>query len=126
MSASNVSAIVIEDDNMIRHVIGAIIVSLGGEIIGDAESGDKGVALFSELEPDLVILDIGLGSESGIDVLKAILKKDSDAYIVMLTANDDPVVAEQCIHAGAKDFINKTLGAHKIADRLKVAVEAVG
>jgi len=126
MSESKVSAVIIEDDNMIRQVIGAIIVSLGGEIVGDAETGDKGIALKAELEPDLIILDIGLGSESGIDVLKAILRKDPEAYVVMLTANDDPVVAEQCIHAGAKDFINKTLGAHKIAERLKAAVEAVG
>lgn len=125
MTGKTVSAIVIEDDRLIRGVIGAIVVSLGGEIVGDAEDGSKGMALVDSLNPDLVILDIGLGKESGIDVLKAILTKHPEAYVIMLTANEDPVVAEQCSQAGAKDFINKTLGAHTIAERLKIAVEAV-
>ncbi len=117
--------LVVDDEVMIRKMIGALVASLNGEVAASVGDGKAAIESFREFRPGLVLLDLHMPGTSGIDVLRDIMKIDSAAYVVMLTAEDNPMMAENCANLGARDFINKTLGPQTIADRIKLALTAV-
>lgn len=117
--------LVVDDEVMIRKMIGAVVASLNGEVAASVGDGKAAIESFGEARPDLVLLDLHMPGTSGVDVLREIMKIDSTAHVVMLTAEDNPVMAENCANIGARDFINKTLGPQTISDRIKLALTAV-
>jgi two-component system chemotaxis response regulator CheY len=110
--------LVVDDDDDVRELFGAILESLDFEVVGTANSGESGVALFKETRPDLVLLDIRMPVMNGVTALREILKIDADAAVVMLTNVDGPSVADDCILAGAKDYIRKDRGMEALKSRI--------
>ncbi len=117
--------LIVDDEEMIRKMIGAVVVSLNGEVAASVGDGKTAIQSFKDLRPDLVLLDLHMPATSGVDVLREIMKIDATVHVVMLTAEDNPIMAESCANLGARDFINKTLGSQTISDRIKLALTAV-
>lgn len=67
----------------------------------------EGLKIIQNETVDLVLLDISLGDENGIDVLKQIKKADSSIDVVMVTGHRDPKLVVESIRAGASDYICK-------------------
>ena len=116
--AAKLKVLVVDDDPSTQRLFAVILQSLGCEVVGEAENGADGVALFKEKSPGLVLLDLEMPVMNGVDALKEIMAADSNASVVMLTAVDDKGVADDCILAGAKDFVRKNLGLEGIHVRL--------
>ncbi len=84
------------------------LVAAGLEVVGKALDGNECIALYQKLKPDLILLDITMPNKDGRDCLKELLKIDSQAKVVMVTAVGDEAVRAECLKLGAKDFIAKT------------------
>jgi two-component system, chemotaxis family, chemotaxis protein CheY len=110
--------LVVDDDDDVRALFGAILESLDFELAGEANSGEDGVALFKETQPDLVLLDVRMPVMNGVTALREILKIDSNAAVVMLTNVAGSSVADDCILAGAKDYIRKDRGIEALKSRI--------
>jgi len=121
-----VRTIIIEDEELMRQIVGSALMSLGCEIVGEAADGRSGVELFERTAPDLVLLDIRMPVMSGMETLTALLEKDPDAHVVMLTAVADSDLVEQCVIAGAKDYIKKHTPVDQLIQRLQKHVNRVG
>jgi two-component system chemotaxis response regulator CheY len=106
--------LIVDDDILIRALLASILKELGVEIVGEAANGREAIVAFSNLSPDLTLLDIQMPIKNGFDTLREIKRIDDNAEVVMLTANDDTVVAESCINAGARSYIKKGLGPDKL------------
>lgn len=75
--------------------------------------------------PALIILDLKLPKKSGLEVLKAIRENERTAGIpvVILTANEDPSMVEECYRIGANSFVRKPTNASEFSDAvLQVAM----
>lgn len=118
--------LVIDDMGSVRAMTKLLLASLGCEIIGEAANGADGFALFQAERPDLVLLDIEMPVQDGIATLKAILADDAEAHVVMLTSVDNMMVVEDCLFAGAKDFIRKDLAPEALKARLGEEVAKLG
>ncbi len=116
---ATVSTIIIDNEELMRQVVGTALMSLGCDIVGEAAHGRDGIDLFVRTSPDLVLLDMRMPVMGGMETLKALLAKDPDAYIVMLTAVDDADAIEECVIAGAKDYIRKGMPIDKMIERLQ-------
>ena len=68
--------IIIDDSKMMRMRLKENIESLGYEIAGEASNGKEGVALYDQVKPDAVSLDISMPEQGGIETLKQILEID--------------------------------------------------
>ena len=117
--------LIVDDDELIRLMLTALLGHLGAEITGEAANGKEAISAYSAQRPDLTLLDIERPVKNGIDTLKEIRKIDSSAEIIMLTANDNTAVAESCIHAGARTYINKREAPDVIAAVLKTHLDAL-
>jgi len=105
--------LVIDDEKLLRWSLQENFTR-GGFAVVTAESGLRGLELFSEEQPDIVLLDIYLPDVSGIDVLKTIKKEDPDAVVIMVTAFGDIETAVKAIKSGAYDFVEKPFNLEKL------------
>ena len=91
------------------------------QFIGEASDGPEAVRKAEELKPDLVVLDIGLPTVSGIEVARGILKLRPDCKILFLSQASSADVAQAGFSSGAMGYVVK---AHAGSELLP-ALEAV-
>lgn len=76
------------------------------EVVGTASDGGAALRVIREIVPDVVVLDLNLGNECGLDLMPVIGRHPGIAVII-LTASDDPRARARALAAGAAAFISK-------------------
>lgn len=112
--------LVIDDEPGILNVVTAYLRSEGYEYY-TAEDGPSGLSAFQAYKPDLVILDIMLPGMDGIEVLNQI-RRESDAYVIMLTAKSEEVDKVIGLSVGADDYLTKPFSPRELMARIKSAL----
>jgi DNA-binding NarL/FixJ family response regulator len=90
------------------------------EVVGEASDGLQAVAKAEQLQPDLVLLDLGLPIINGIEVARRIRKLSPDTKILFVTQNSSREIAQGALRAGANGYLLKS----EVMDLL-VAVETI-
>ena len=103
-----IQVLIVDDEPHIRSLLKVIVSSLGAEVVGEAGDGESAVALFRELAPNLVLLDISMPKLDGIEVLKRIMAINDKVLVIMLSAQDTMDVVNECLDSGARNFILKS------------------
>ena len=109
-----------DDSAVVRERLIEMLSELPGiEIIGQAQDGLEATNLIKKLNPDVVILDIRMPRENGIDVLQNI-KRDKQAPIVIMPTNYSyPQYRKKCMEAGADFFFEKSTEFEKVMEVVK-------
>jgi DNA-binding response OmpR family regulator len=81
-------------------------------------SGSEALAVARELDPDVVVLDIGLPGVDGLEVCRQ-LRTFSDAYVIMLTARDTEMDTILGLAVGADDYITKPFSPRELVARIR-------
>jgi len=89
------------------------------EIIGQAQDGLEATNLIKKLNPDVVILDIRMPRENGIDVLQNIKRDKQAPIVIMLTNYSYPQYRKKCMEAGADFFFEKSTEFEKVMEVVK-------
>jgi two-component system chemotaxis response regulator CheY len=110
--------LVVDDAMLMRRMIRDVAVEAGWEVVGEAKDGREGVALFDELRPDLVTMDVVMPEMGGLEALRRIRGLDPSARVVMVTALDQKQTIEEAIRDGALDFIVKPFDRGRIVSLL--------
>lgn len=102
--------LIIDDHEMVREGLKAMLVSEPDfSIVGDAANAEQALELIERLHPDVVLLDVRLPGESGIEVCRIVTKKYPETAVIILTTFTDESLVAQCIQAGARGFIVKDI-----------------
>src|SRR5512141_942979 len=109
-------AVVVEDDEDVRHLVEAVLSQAGFDVHG-AASGREGVEVVRSRKASVVTLDIGLTDIDGFEVLRQI-RQFSDAYVVMLTGRTDELDTLTALHTGADDFMTKPFRPRELRARV--------
>ena len=88
-----------------------------------ATTGQEAIERFSEDSAHVVLLDIMLGKEHGIDVLKKLLSLDASTPVIMITGYGSIDTAVQSIKLGAFDYVTKPLDFDKLGKIVENAVK---
>lgn len=99
--------LIVDDALIIRKRIRDIAEESGWTVAGEAKNGLEAIAMFNELKPDLVTLDIVMPELDGVAALKKMIDDCPDARVVMVSAVNQKDKLAECIQAGAVDFIVK-------------------
>lgn len=91
--------------------------------VSTAHSGQKGLTLFDEEKPDLVLSDFRLGDIDGAEVLQKIKEKNRNVPVIIITGYSDIKVAVKVIKQGAFDYITKPLFPDEILLTIKRALD---
>jgi DNA-binding NarL/FixJ family response regulator len=93
------------------------------QIIGDAEDGEKVVALVNSLKPDVVILDINMPKLNGVEAARKIRSKNHDVKILMLTMYENESFITDAISAGVNGYIFKMCDMEELLKAVHSIVE---
>ncbi len=99
--------LLVDDAAFMRKMIKDTLTKNGYTEVFEAVDGADAVEKFSEIGPDLVVMDITMPNMDGLEALKAIRAKDGSANVVMCSAMGQESMVMDAVRSGAKDFIVK-------------------
>lgn len=99
--------VIIDDHALIRSGISSALVNTKYEAVAEASSVEEGLAVINSYKPDICLIDINLGSGSGIDLIKKSISNGSNAKFVILSMHDDLTTLDLAKQAGACGYITK-------------------
>lgn len=111
--------LIIEDEPGIYNFLKQGLEEEGYRIV-IAIDGEQGIESFHLKKPDLILLDWMLPKITGIDVCKAIRKKDTETPILFLTAKDTVQETIEGLQSGASDYIKKPFSFEELLERIKI------
>jgi DNA-binding NtrC family response regulator len=114
--------LIIEDDELMLNAMSLNLKDGDYKLIATAD-GPRGLELYENEKPDLVLLDIGLPSINGIEVLKKIKKSDSETKVIIMTGYSSEKMKEEAIINGAFAFFEKQQIISILPDVVKSALE---
>ncbi|TKJ20766.1 MAG: hypothetical protein CEE43_11935 [Promethearchaeota archaeon Loki_b32] len=118
MTKNEKKKVLIVDDaqftrNMLKNIINKIEQI---EVIGEASNGVEAISLYKKLNPDLVTMDLVMPEKGGIEATEEILKINSKALIVVVSALGQEALVLEAAKKGAKDFIQKPFKTEQIVE----------
>lgn len=99
--------VIIEDHALIRSGISSALFNSKYKVVAEASSVEEGLAVVNSYKPDICLIDINLGSGSGIDLIKKSINNGSNAKFVILSMHDDLATLDLAKQAGACGYITK-------------------
>lgn len=109
-----VKTLITDDNTFMRMTLRHLLEENGYTVVGEATDGQQAVQLYQELQPDLVFMDITMPGTGGIEAVKEIIRIDSQARIIMVSAMGQKAFIMDALKAGAKDFVVKPFQEEQI------------
>jgi two-component system response regulator PilR (NtrC family) len=115
--------LVVDDERSMREMLEIFLGREGYEVTSCASVPDALKALSGEVSFDLVITDINMPGQTGLDLLREIRDASLDIPVIMITAYGSPDSAVEAMKLGAVDYITKPFRIEEIKARITAAVE---
>ena len=100
------SILIVDDDEVMRETLSDVLIKREYDIFA-ADSGNEAISVITKNIIDLVLLDMKLPDQDGLEVLRKIKEADADILVIMMTAYSDIQTAVSAIKSGAYHYINK-------------------
>jgi len=105
---TGVSILIVDDHPVVRKGIKSLLSNYDGyQVVGEASTTREALEQFHETQPEVVLLDIRLANESGLEALDAILDANPQARVLMLSSFDDEEYVQRSLQAGARGYVLK-------------------
>ena len=120
LEPNSVKVLLVDDQEIILDGISTMMRRFENQvhIVGKVKNAKEALAFAEANNPDIVITDIRLRTESGIDLCREFVKRFPDIAVVMLTVYDDEQYLFQALRAGAKGFLLKQISAAELLEQL--------
>ena len=76
-------------------------------VVAEAQSGETACQMYSDLLPDVVVMDLGMPGMGGLEAMRRIRARNPAARVLALSAHDDPMHARRALREGALGFLSK-------------------
>ncbi len=117
--------LVVDDDLNLLQMVKLMLQRVEHEV-QTANSGEKGITLAAQWQPDLIVLDLMMPDVSGYEVLSKLRADPLTAKIpiIVLTARSQPMDKQTALQAGANAFLSKPVTAKELTDRVDAVLKA--
>ena len=112
--------LLVEDHQVVREGLRALVRGEADlELVGEAEDGDRALALASTLHPEVVVMDVGLPGLGGIEAARRLGRAHPEIKVVMLSMHDDAATVDRALRAGARGYVLKGRGFQSLCDAIR-------
>lgn len=118
--APGTRVLVVDDEKALANVAASYLERAGYDVTLE-HTGPAAIARAKELDPDVIVLDLGLPGVDGIEVCRQV-RTFSDCYILMLTARSDEVDRLVGLSVGADDYITKPFSNRELVARVQTVL----
>jgi DNA-binding NarL/FixJ family response regulator len=117
-----ISIILVDDHAIVRAGFRMLLATEDSiNVIAEAERGEQACQLYTELQPDVLVMDLSMSGIGGLEAIRRICHRDHNAKVLVFSVHDESVYIDRAINAGAKGYISKN--AHP--DSLIEAIQRV-
>ena len=103
-----IRAVVVDDHAVVRSGIKLLLDRERDiDVVGEAGSAKDAIFTVRALKPDVILLDVVMPGESGIEVLPKLLKESAETKVLVLSMQDDPSYVREAFAAGASGYVLK-------------------
>jgi len=123
----NYTFFVIDDDDACRRMLAQIIEKEGlGEVVGERPDGrEETVAQVMQTLPDIILVDLLMPGEDGIEVVRHLKERDFSGKAVMISQVEDKDMIAQAYEAGVEFFITKPINRIEVLSVLRRVIESL-
>src|SRR5438034_7797174 len=89
------------------------------EVVGEAGNAKDAIFRARALKPDVILLDVVMPGESGIEVLPKLLKESPDTKVLVLSMQDDPSYVREAFGAGARGYVLKEAADEEVVSAIR-------
>jgi DNA-binding NarL/FixJ family response regulator len=115
-----IKVVLVDDHKVVRGGLRMLIENETGiKVVGEAGTVEEAVSVVSREEPDVIVLDLDLRGESGLDLLPQINAAGKKPRVLILTGERDPEVHRQCVKLGARGLVHKELASEVLIKAIK-------
>lgn len=114
--------LIVDDALMVREVMSRTVATAGHTVVGEATSGREALALYRDVRPDVVLLDLNMPAGDGFEALKHIRETDPRSRVIVCSAlarSEANVV--RALNAGAVDVLAKPFKPQRLLDAIASA-----
>jgi signal transduction histidine kinase/DNA-binding NarL/FixJ family response regulator len=104
---SSLQCLIVDDSEEFLASASQLFSLQGVTVVGLASSGDEAVKLAAELGPDVVLVDVELGEEDGIEVARRLTSEGSPGHVILISLRDHEQLTELIADCGAAGFLRK-------------------
>lgn len=111
----------VDDHEMVLHGLRAMLAHFADEvvIVGTATTAERALAAVSAEQPDIVLCDVRIGKESGLDLCRQVTTQHPGTKVVLLTVYDDEHYLFQALRVGASGYILKRIDGAELVAQLR-------
>ena len=118
MTPGRPTVVIVDDHAIFRAGVRAELGELV-EVLGEAESVEDAARAISQLEPDVVLLDVHMPGGGGVEVMDRVAKRRPQQRFLALSVSDDPKDVIAIVRAGARGYVTKTITGEELADAIE-------
>ncbi len=120
----NYSVLLIDDHPLFSRGLSQLIETQKDyKVTGIAKDHDEAMIMLNELSPDLAIVDLNLGQEDGLELIKDILAVKPQTKILVLSMHDERYYADRALKAGAKGYIMKEEAESNVSTAINTVMQ---
>lgn len=117
--------VLVDDHEMVLHGLTAMLEQHADrvEVVGRATTAEEALAVVARESPDVVLSDVRLGRDSGLDLCRRLVAQQPGVRVVFLTVYDDEHYLYQALRAGAVGYVLKRVGGAELVEHLDRVAE---
>jgi len=117
-----IRVMLVDDHQMVRNGLGTfLLVHEDLELVGEASDGEQALAVFERVRPDVVLMDLKMPRMDGVEATRALLERDPELRVIVLTSFKDETLVQDALHAGAIGYLLKDVDADRLAEAVRAA-----
>jgi DNA-binding NarL/FixJ family response regulator len=115
--------LIVDDHPIVRHGLTQLLNQEPDlDVCMEAASAAEALALLERKRPDVTIADISLDGKNGLELVKAIRRRDTKMPILVLSMHDENLYAERALRAGANGYVMKQEAADRVLDGVRAVL----
>jgi len=115
-----IRVLIVDDHPIVRHGLGNLLAGHPDlEVVGSVESGSETLLHLNQTETDVILLDVRLEGQSGIDVAHRVRSDYPEVKIIILTTYDDQTTVHQVLEAGVDGYLLKSVSHKTLPDAIR-------
>jgi len=116
-----IKIILVDDHAIVRAGFRMLLATEDSiNVIAEAERGEQACQLYSECQPDVLVMDLSMSGIGGLEAIRRICHRDSNAKILVFSVHDESVYIDRAINAGAKGYISKNVHPDILIEAIQI------
>lgn len=118
-----VRLVLVDDHEMVIEGLRAMLTAFSDriEVVGQAISAEQALSVVADTDPDIVLCDVRMRGESGLDLCLALRGRDPDRRVVMLSVYDDEQYLFEALRVGASGYLLKSISSDDLVHQIELA-----